>query len=233
MKRTLLASSALAGLLMVLPHTSVHAAGPVWVCDPTNDSHCMKPNADGSINTSGSGSGGNVTITGPLGTGPTSQGVTVTLDATDAANLAGPIPAGTNAIGSVSVSSGNITAAVPAVTSGGETSFHVLSAASNNATLVSTGAHTLYDLEIVGTNTAVADVRIYDSASSPTCSSATGVIRNYPVITTSGLESGVVVPIPPQGIKITNGLAYCITGANADNDNTNAPTGVNVNGGYN
>jgi hypothetical protein len=162
-----------------------------------------------------------------------------TVDTNSAAILSAvssAIPAGTNVIGKVDIDQttpGTTNGVqVNSTTGGGATPFHVLSAASNNATLVSTGAHTLYSLVIAGTNTAIGDVRIYDAASSPTCSSATGVVLNFPVITTSGFLGGIVVPIPPQGILLANGLAYCITGAVADNDNTNAPTGINVNGAY-
>lgn len=159
-------------------------------------------------------------------------------------NVQAAIPAGTNVIGalvanqtvqvtntpSVTVNSGNIS--VPAVTVGGATPFHGTSTAGNNTTEVSTGAHTLYALTITGNNTAVGDVRLYDSASAPNCASATGVIHNWAIITTAGLESGLVVPIPAQGIKVANGLGYCITGADADNDNTNAPVGIHINGDY-
>lgn len=121
-----------------------------------------------------------------------------------------------------------------ALTTGGATPFHLTSsAASNNATLVSTGAHTLYDLQITTTATSVASVRLYDSASSPTCSSATGAVKSFTVIaSTSAPLGGLVVPLPSQGVAFANGLAYCVTGAVADNDNTNAPTGVGFNGDY-
>jgi hypothetical protein len=153
-----------------------------------------------------------------------------TLGADDGAILAAA-QAPLAAQGSFGINIGSV--GVLTITTGGATSFHLASsAASNNATLVSTGAHTLYDLEILTTSTSIADVRIYDSAGSPTCSSATGVIRNYPVQALSGTVGGLIVPIPPQGIALTNGLAYCVTGAVADNDNTNAPTGVSLNGGY-
>lgn len=154
-------------------------------------------------------------------------------DGTDCRNLS------TDTSGHLIIEPGNTANTTPwlfqasAVTSGGATPFHLASsAATNNATLVSTGAHTLYALVVSGVNTAIGDFRLYDSPGSPTCSSATGVVLNIPVITTAGLQGGMIVPIPAQGMLIANGLAYCVTGANADNDNTNAPTGVTVNGLY-
>lgn len=119
-----------------------------------------------------------------------------------------------------------------AITIGGATPYHYISVASTNSTLVSTGAHTLYTLIVHGLNTTAGYVRLYDSGAAPTCSSATGAVMTLAVVATSGNEGGEPLPIPPQGIAFSNGLAFCITGGAADTDNTSAPTGIIIAAAY-
>jgi hypothetical protein len=121
---------------------------------------------------------------------------------------------------------------VSAITSGGATPYHFISTASTNSTLVSTGAHTLYAFSATGLNTTVGYVRVYDTASAPTCSSATGASYTFGVIGSATVLGGQNFPIPAQGILITNGLAFCVTGGSADTDNTPAPAGVIINAAY-
>ncbi len=116
-----------------------------------------------------------------------------------------------------------ITAAVPG---------HILSAASGNPTLIFQGAAQLNEVTITNTGAAGQDVRFYDLAATPTCSSATGVVANYWVTATTGTFPAMTVNLPPGGKAFTKGIGVCITGANADNDNTNAVTGLNLNYSY-
>ena len=127
---------------------------------------------------------------------------------------------------------GNLPTTTNALATGGALPYHYISTASTNSTLISTGAHTLYDLQITGLNTVAAYVRIYDTAGAPTCSSATGASHTYLVIGSATAQGGMVVPIPSQGEAYVNGLAFCITGGSADTDNTNAPVGVIVNAAF-
>ena len=115
---------------------------------------------------------------------------------------------------------------------GGATPGHILSAASNNSTSIKGSAGTLYELTYLQTTTTLMDIRLYDTASAPTCSSATGVVNNY-VVQSNVISAGATINMGPVGKKFVNGIGICITGANADNDNTNAVTGLNVNYSYN
>jgi hypothetical protein len=98
--------------------------------------------------------------------------------------------------------------------------------------LVSTGAHTLYTLNLTGLNTTAAYVRVYDTATAPTCSSATGAVHSFLVLGSATAQGGLNYPLPAQGEAYANGLAFCITGGAADTDNTSAVAGVIVNGTY-
>jgi hypothetical protein len=112
---------------------------------------------------------------------------------------------------------------------GGATPYHYLSAASNNATVISSGAHTVYSINIINTTNALYYLRIYDTASGPTCTSGTGVVQNIPIPNASSAGAGVAISYGATGFVVSTGLAFCLTGAYGDTDNTNAATGVAVN----
>ena len=114
---------------------------------------------------------------------------------------------------------------------GGATPFHALSAATNNSTNIKASAGTVYGVTIVQTTTTLGDFRFYDSASAPTCSSATGAVNNY-AIQSNANSPGFHLTFP-VGKKFVNGIGFCLTGAVADNDNTNFVTGVQINVDYN
>lgn len=133
-------------------------------------------------------------------------------------DLTTPLPAGTNTIGAV---------APAAASSGGATPYHYLSAASNNATLVASGAHTVYALTLINTTSTVYYFRLYDSGSAPSCSRATEVVDTLPVPANAN-GAGVVIPLD-VGTSLADGLAFCLTGGGGDNDNSNAVAGVYVN----
>lgn len=137
--------------------------------------------------------------------------------------ITNPLPAGTNPIGGVSVT---------AVTTGGATPYHFITTASTNATLISTGAHTLYSLTVTGLNSTAGYVRIYDLAGAPTCSSSTGAVHTYPVIGSATQQGGMIIPLPSQGELYANGIGFCATGGSADNDNTSGPSGIVINASY-
>jgi hypothetical protein len=123
---------------------------------------------------------------------------------------------------------GTVTSNPAAATSGGATPGHFLSAATNNSTSVKGSAGTLYTLEVVQTTTTLGDLRLYDSAAAPTCSSATGVVKNY-AVQSNATSPGFIINFGPAGIALANGIGICLTGAVADNDNTSFVTGVQVN----
>ena len=107
------------------------------------------------------------------------------------------------------------------------------SAASNNSQLVGTAeGHQVFELTVMSvTGTAAADIRLYDTAVAPTCSSATGVIANYPIA--AGASSpGFTINMGPYGKSFYAGVGVCITAGTANNDNTSATTGLVVNFTY-
>ncbi len=124
----------------------------------------------------------------------------------------------------------HVSGSVAAGTTGGcASSFHISggSAASNNATNVKNAAGTLCGLTLVSTSGTLAYFRMYNSSSSPTCSSATGAGPSWP-IPASATGAGVSPNLGPYGLNFSTGISFCITGGGTDTDNTNAPTGIYV-----
>lgn len=111
---------------------------------------------------------------------------------------------------------------------GWDTSF-LAATASTNATSVKASAGSVYGFSLSNTTTTVYYLRMYNLASAPTCSSATGFVET--------------IPIPPAGAagqvggrerwsatpqEYDTGIAFCITGGASSTDNTNAAAGVYV-----
>jgi hypothetical protein len=113
---------------------------------------------------------------------------------------------------------------------GGATPYHFLSTASTNSHNVKDSAGTVYAVVVISTQaTAIAYLKFYDIATAPTCASDTVVFT----IATPTLATGAAVTITfPTGLAFATGIGYCITGAAADNDNTNATTGVTLSLAY-
>lgn len=115
-------------------------------------------------------------------------------------------------------------------TTGGCTLGKTLSAASTNATSVKGSAGTLCSLTVINTTATLYYLKFYDKATAATCNSDT-VLQTIPVpASLSG--AGVAVPVGPYGWAFPTGITFCLTGALADNDNTNAATGVAINYSY-
>lgn len=157
--------------------------------------------------------------------------------------LNAPIPSCSTSPCTTTIGRTNIDHSVPgntdgiqpiAGTTGGSTPYHLPggTTASTNSTLVVSGIHTLYSLSGINIGTTIGYVRVYDSATAPACNSATGAIGTFPVPQNNGNGAGFVLPIGPNGLAFTNGIAFCVTGGGADTDNTNAPAGIYINGGY-
>lgn len=112
----------------------------------------------------------------------------------------------------------------------GATPVKVDSAASTNATSVKATVGLLCSVVAINTTATLYYLKFYNTAAAPTCNSDT-VVQKFPVpASTSG---GPPVQIPfPDGMKFTTGIGLCLTGGIADNDNTNAATGVAISLGY-
>jgi len=108
----------------------------------------------------------------------------------------------------------------------GNTTTKVLSTASTNSNLIVAGVHNLNDISAYNTNAATAYLKFYDKATAPTCNSDT-VKLTYPLVQNIAFNKTSLV-----GISFSLGIGICITGGIADNDNTNATTGIVVNLGY-
>jgi len=119
-------------------------------------------------------------------------------------------------------------------TTGGATAYHLAggTAASTNSTLVSTGAHTVYSINAINTTSTTYFLRIYDQASAPTCSSATGALMSIPIPNAAAAGAGVSLPFGATGFLVASGFGFCVTGGGADTDNTSAATGVYINATY-
>lgn len=104
---------------------------------------------------------------------------------------------------------------------------HYLSAASTNSTSVKASAGAVYSIVAVNTTATLYYLKFYDKAAAPTCASDT-VVMTIPV--PASATGGPPVQVSPQfGIGFANGIGFCLTGGLADNDNTNAASGVAIN----
>jgi hypothetical protein len=119
----------------------------------------------------------------------------------------------------------------PTVCIAGGTSTVILSAATNNSQLIGpAGLASLMEITITNTATSLQDVRFYDTAVAPTCSSAAGVVSNYPIAAgTATAPSVIEVTLGPLGKVFKLGIGLCITAVNSNSDNGNAATGLNLN----
>lgn len=120
----------------------------------------------------------------------------------------------------------SVTPVLPVVTGG-----TILSAATTNATVIKAAPGTLYSVTIIQTTTTLMDVRFYDTATTPNPASATGMKLNL-AVQSNATSAGATYNFGPFGIAFTTGIGVVITGANANNDNTNAVTGLNLIYGY-
>lgn len=105
--------------------------------------------------------------------------------------------------------------------------FHLLSQASTNATNIKPAPGQLVGAVCINTTAAIYYLKFYDLATAPTCNS-TPVVLSFPCpFGTSSAGGGFVIPMP-QPTSFLKGIGMCLTGGIADNDNTNAATGVAI-----
>jgi hypothetical protein len=100
----------------------------------------------------------------------------------------------------------------------------LISAASTNSTSCKGSAGNVYGYRFVNTTATLYYLRMYNSSSAPTCSSATGFIETIP-IPASATGAGIV-SMEPFGEGYSTGIGFCFTGGSSSTDNTNAATGV-------
>ncbi len=118
----------------------------------------------------------------------------------------------------------------------GCTPYHLAggTAASTNSTSLRGQAAHLCVLTAINTTAALYYLKVYDSSGAPTCSSATNLKHVYPIpFGASSSGNGVhVSTFTPGGETYKNGIGFCVTGGGGDTDNTNAATGVYIEGSY-
>lgn len=132
----------------------------------------------------------------------------------------------------VAISPNNTPTVTPVPTAGqGCTPYHLAggTGASTNANVVKASAGTLCHLSVISTSATLAYLKLYNLTSA-TCSSATGIVHVIP-IPASAAGAGFVVPLP-MGEAYGTGISYCVTGGGGDTDNTNATTGIFIEGSY-
>lgn len=159
------------------------------------------------------GYGGVAAVAGNGVSGTGVQRVTIASDSTGQVALA----AGTAFVGQAA---GVATATVTNTTA----PCYITSAASTNATNCKASAGNLYSIQAINTTATLYFLRLYNLASAPTCSSATGFVRTVP-LPASATGAGVVIP-QDVGEGFATGIGFCLTGGGASTDNTSAATGV-------
>lgn len=88
-------------------------------------------------------------------------------------------------------------------------------AASTNATSVKGSAGALFNVSVYNNSATIAYLKLYNSASAPTCGSGTPVLRYIIPASTSGAGSNVSIDI---GAEFTSGIGYCVTTGISDSD---------------
>ena len=104
-----------------------------------------------------------------------------------------------------------------ATAAGGASAYHLISAASTNATSVKNSAGTVYSIAAYNNGSTIAYLKFSDSASAPSCGT-TAVTQTY-LIPANGNGAGINFALP-VGLSFANGIGLCVTGGIADNDTT-------------
>jgi len=184
-----------------------------------------QPNLTTALNTNTAQINGVTVLMGNGTTGTGSQRVTIASD-----NTAFTVNAAES--GTWTVQPGNTANTTPwltahateATTANSALTSYLTSAASTNSTSVKGSAGNVYGISAINTTATLYYLRMYNSSSAPTCSSATGFIESIP-IPASATGAGVEIwPSVPQGY--TTGIGFCLTGGGSSTDNTNAATGI-------
>ena len=105
----------------------------------------------------------------------------------------------------------------------------IYSAANTNTAFVKASPGNVYSITVTQSTTTAMELKLYNSTTAPTCSSATGIIDNIP-IPSNATSPGFHLTFP-VGRYFSTGIAYCIVafGAPASSTDTgNAATGVTL-----
>lgn len=112
---------------------------------------------------------------------------------------------------------GTWTVAVPPTTQADTLQASAVLAASTNSTLVKNAPGTLFNVSVANNSGTIAYLKLYNSATAPTCGSGTPVARYIIPASTAGAGSNIDVSV---GAEYTTGIGYCVTAGIADSDTT-------------
>ena len=107
---------------------------------------------------------------------------------------------------------------------GGTRCVHTTTAATNSTNCKNSAGRIGY-IRAINTTGTLAYLRLYNLASAPTCSSATGYIESIPV-PASATGAGFTENMAPFGEAYSTGIGFCVTGGGTSTDNTNSVAGV-------
>lgn len=172
-----------------------------------------QPNLTTPLNTNTAQINGVATTMGNGVSGTGVQRVTIASDSTGQVALA----AGTNSVGE----SPNM---ATATTTNAASACWFTSAASTNSTNCKNGSGNLYSVLLINTTATLYYLRIYNTSTAPTCSSATGFLQSIPVPASATGAGFSFTPAVPIGFS--TGISFCFTGGSGSTDNSNAATGV-------
>lgn len=193
----------------------------LWLC------LSITPALAGTVASGGGGLGGGGGGAGDasLAEQQTQTGLLTTIDA-DTGTIAGAVDTtGTDRMRVTMYDSSGAEVVVPTA---GLTSY-TAAGASTNATNVKNAAGTVYGYTLTNTTTTIYYLRMYNLASAPTCSSATGYVSTIPIPPASAAGGAGGREIQKNiGQAFTTGIGFCVTGGASSTDNTNAATGVFV-----
>lgn len=109
--------------------------------------------------------------------------------------------------------------ALSASATGGYTPGKLISAASTNATVIKAAPGTLGYLSISNVNAAARFVKFYNQTAAPSGSGLTSVMT-IAVPSNGATGAATNIPLPPQGMAFSIGIAFWTTANVADNDTT-------------
>jgi hypothetical protein len=101
--------------------------------------------------------------------------------------------------------------------------FSLIAAANTNATLVNSGPGVITAIHAINVAAGVKYLKFYDTAKLPVAGSGTPV-RRYAIPTVATTGAGFVL-CPAIPLRFVNGIAFTITGGQADSDATNLAAG--------
>lgn len=109
----------------------------------------------------------------------------------------------------------------PVVPSAAPSTWHLIAAASTNATSVKGSAATLFSCQLSGIGSSPAYLKIYNKATAPTVGTDTPVkTLIIPAASTAANGAGSNITFGPGGLTLGTGFAAAVTGGIADADTT-------------